>query len=83
MMRRAAEAMDRRPPLIVRVPVLTPRLSSLWVDLVTPVDRGLIHPLVEGLRSEMIVEQPPPDGINDDPLGFQEALEAAFAEPDA
>ena len=38
MMRRAAPLMGRRPPLVVRVPVLTPRLSSYWVALVTPVD---------------------------------------------
>ena len=37
MMRRAAPLMGRRPPLVVRVPVLTPRLSSYWVALVTPV----------------------------------------------
>ena len=38
-----------------RVPVLTPRLSSYWVALVTPVDLGLVRPLVEGLSAEMIV----------------------------
>ena len=37
MMRRAAPLMGRRPPPVIRVPVLTPRLSSYWVALVTPV----------------------------------------------
>ena len=32
MMERTARAMGRRPPLVVRVPVLTPRLSSYWVS---------------------------------------------------
>ena len=41
MMRRAAPLMGRRPPLVIRVPVLTPRLSSYWVALVTPVSYGL------------------------------------------
>ena len=56
MMRRAAPLMGRRPPLVIRVPVLTPRLSSYWVALVTPVSYGLIRPLVDGLGAEMIVE---------------------------
>jgi hypothetical protein len=35
---------------------------------------------VDGLRSEMIVQEPPPRGINDDPLGFDAAVEEALAE---
>ena len=57
MMRRAAPLMGRRPPLVIRVPVLTPRLSSYWVALVTPVSYGLIKPLVDGLGAEMVVER--------------------------
>ena len=79
MMRRAAPLMGRRPPLVVRVPVLTPRLSSYWVALVTPVSYGLIKPLVDGLGAEMVVETPPPAGLNDDPLGFDDAVRAALA----
>jgi hypothetical protein len=44
----------RRPRL--SVPLLTPQLSSLWVGLVTPVDTGVAKPLIEGLRSETVVE---------------------------
>ncbi len=79
MMRRAAPLMGRRPPLVVRVPVLTPRLSSYWVALVTPVDYGLIKPLIDGLGAEMVVDTPPPPGLNDDPLGFDDAVRAALA----
>ena len=56
MMRRTAVVLERRPPLILKVPVLTPRLSSYWVSLVTPVETGLVRPLVDGLKSEMVVE---------------------------
>ena len=56
MMRRAAPLMGQRPPVVIRVPVLTPRLSSYWVALVTPVSYGLVKPLVDGLGAEMIVE---------------------------
>ena len=77
MMLRAAAVMGRRR-LIVGVPVLTPRLSSYWVALVTPVDTGLVRPLVDGLSAEMVVEEEPPEGINDDPLGFEDAVRAAL-----
>ena len=79
MMRRAAPLMGRRPPLVIRVPVLTPRLSSYWVALVTPVSFGLVKPLVDGLGAEMLVTEPPPDGLNDHPLGFEAAVEEALA----
>lgn len=78
MMVRTARAMHRRPPLVVRVPVLTPRLSSWWVMLVTPVDNGLVRPLVDGLREEMVVRNPPPAGINDAPMGFDAAVRTAL-----
>ena len=41
-------------PIIVEVPVLTPRLSSLWLHLVTPVTAGVARPLIEGLRNETV-----------------------------
>jgi uncharacterized protein YbjT (DUF2867 family) len=79
MMRRYARVAGRRPPVIVRVGVLTPGLSSHWVSLVTPVSAGLARPLIDGLSSEMIVRNPPPAGINDAPLGFEDAVRAALA----
>jgi uncharacterized protein YbjT (DUF2867 family) len=78
MMRRTARVLDRRPPAIVKVPVLSPRLSSYWVSLVTPVETGLVRPLVDGLKSEMVVERRPPAPINERPLGFEDAVRAAL-----
>lgn len=43
-----------RHPRIVEVPVLSPRLSSLWLHLVTPVKAGVARPLVEGLRNPTV-----------------------------
>jgi hypothetical protein len=40
---------------LVPVPVLTPRLSSYWVDLVTPIPKAYARTLVEGLRNEVVV----------------------------
>ena len=78
MMGRFAEVAGRRAPMVVRTPVLSPRLSSYWVALMTPVDLGLVRPLVDGLASEMVVREPPPPGINDDPAGFDEAVRVAI-----
>jgi uncharacterized protein YbjT (DUF2867 family) len=38
-------------PVIVEVPLLSPRLSSYWLNLVTPVRASVARPLVEGLRN--------------------------------
>lgn len=44
-----------RRPRIVEVPVLSPRLSSYWLHIVTPVRAGIARPLVEGLRNATVV----------------------------
>ena len=79
MMVRYADVAGLRQRPIVKVPVLTPRLSSYWVGLVTPIESGLARPLVEGLSAEMLVREPPPPGLNDHPKGFEEAVRAALA----
>jgi len=40
--------------LIVAVPVLSPHLSSYWINLMTPVPAGVVMPLLEGLKNEVI-----------------------------
>ena len=50
-----AKARGLRARRIVDVPYLTPRLSSYWLDLVTPVDRRVSHALVESLVTEVVV----------------------------
>jgi uncharacterized protein YbjT (DUF2867 family) len=50
-----ARALGRRPPWRITVPILSPRLSSLWIGLVTPVDAGVARPLIEGLATETVV----------------------------
>jgi uncharacterized protein YbjT (DUF2867 family) len=44
-----AEEADLTKPVMIPVPVLTPRLSSLWIHLVTPVPASIAQPLAEGL----------------------------------
>ena len=79
MVLRTARIEGRRRPLLLRVPLFTPRLSSYWVALFTPVDLATIKPLVEGLSAETVVRTPPPPGLNEDPSGFDDAVRAALA----
>ena len=56
MIERIARLLGRRPR-IVEVAVLTPYLSSLWLELVTPVNASVARPLVEGLRNPTIARE--------------------------
>src|SRR5664279_1049879 len=55
MMRRAANIQNGRTPPIVPVPLLTPRLSSRWLALVTDVDQATARNLVDSMNNEVIV----------------------------
>lgn len=54
MMRIYAEIRRLPRRIIINVPLLTPRLSSHWVGLVTPVPATIARPLVEGLVSDAV-----------------------------
>jgi uncharacterized protein YbjT (DUF2867 family) len=53
MVKRIARIRGRRP-VILEVPVLSPRLSSYWLHLVTPVRAAVARPLIEGLRNPTV-----------------------------
>ncbi len=55
MIRQFAEVMGARVT-ILPVPVLTPRLSSYWLDLVTAVPANIARPLIDGLRHDLLAE---------------------------
>lgn len=79
MMRYARSRGLRR--LMLPVPVLTPRLSSYWVDVITDVPAALARPLIEGLRSEIVVRDDSATSAFGPPaIGFEEALAAAERE---
>ena len=68
-----------RPRVVIPVPVLSPRLSSYWVNFVTPVPGRLARPLVESLRHEMVcTDAPPPWSADDESLTVDEALQLAL-----
>ncbi len=79
-----AKALGRRPPLRLTVPVLTPGLSSLWIGLVTPVDSGVARPLIEGLATETVVDDPTGMRLFGDPARtpLSEALREASKDLD-
>jgi uncharacterized protein YbjT (DUF2867 family) len=83
MLDRMAEALGRRPRPKLPVPLLTPRLSSLWIGLVTPVDAGVARPLIEGLSTKTTVTDTSGGALFDvRPLTFEEALRRAIAHDD-
>jgi uncharacterized protein YbjT (DUF2867 family) len=56
MMERTARLRGKRP-ILIEVPFLTPRLSSLWLHLVTPVSARVARPLVEGLKIPTVARE--------------------------
>lgn len=82
MMRIMAEARGLPPRLILPVPVLTPRISSLWIHLVTPVGHRVARPLAEGLRNRVVCRSDEAARLMPGPrlLAVREAVEAALGQ---
>lgn len=84
MIRRFAALNGWRARPIVSVPVLTPRLASMWVSVVTPVPAGIAKPLVGSLVHEVVTQEndiddvigPPPGGA----LTYDEAVRSALGD---
>ena len=69
--------------LMIPVPVLTPRLSSLWLALVTPYYARVGRKLVDGLQNPTVVRAQPDKVFADiRPLGLRAAVAKALAEED-
>jgi uncharacterized protein YbjT (DUF2867 family) len=64
-----------------RVPVLTPTLSAYWVHWITPVSADLAHPLILGLRNEVVVRSDRSRELFPDihPIDFAKAADLALA----
>ena len=83
MMQKFAKISGLRKRWIIKVPVLSPKLSSLWIGLVTPVPTALAKPLVGSLISEVVADPvksiekivaPPPEGL----LNVESAIRLAL-----
>jgi uncharacterized protein YbjT (DUF2867 family) len=80
MLRRVA-AIEGRPLPILPVPLLTPRLSSLWLALVTDVDTATGRALVDSMTNEVVVrDQSIRDLIPFDPMPYDDAVRKALGE---
>jgi uncharacterized protein YbjT (DUF2867 family) len=79
MMHRYAEVAGLRKRLIVPIPVLTPRLSSHWVNVVTPVPSAIARPLVESLRNSVVPrERELQEILGIDPIGYDDSVKLAL-----
>ena len=65
---------------IIRVPVLSPRLSSYWVHLVTPIPSSMAIPLIEGVKNEVVVCDDQAARIFTDihPRGYEDSVKRAL-----
>ncbi|MEV6900507.1 NAD(P)H-binding protein [Amycolatopsis sp. NPDC051372] len=80
MLRRLARIEGRRP-LIVPVPLLSPRLSSYWLALVTDVDVATGRTLIDSMANEVVVRDPAiRDVVPFEPMDYDSAALAALAE---
>ena len=79
MMRRVARLHHSRPLPMLTVPLLTPRLSSRWLSLVTDVDTDTARNLVDSMSNEVVVAD---DAIRTvvpgEPMGYDQAVREAF-----
>lgn len=79
ILRRTAALMDRSL-LIIPVPVLTPKLSSYWIGLVTDVPASVARPLIVGLQNPVVVHDTRLQDLLDLELTpFDRAVERALA----
>ncbi|MFT5222364.1 MAG: hypothetical protein ACI867_000663 [Glaciecola sp.] len=79
MMQEYAQVAGLRRRLIITIPLLTPRLSSLWVGLVTPLPPSLARPLIDSLVNDVTVHD---DSIKEvlphTPMPYAEAVSLAL-----
>jgi uncharacterized protein YbjT (DUF2867 family) len=83
IMREMARAMRLRKRLVIPVPVLTPRLSSLWIHLVTPLHASIARPLAEGLKNRVVCRNNDAERLMPHPPGHErltirQAMDAAL-----
>ncbi|QDT02055.1 3 beta-hydroxysteroid dehydrogenase/Delta 5--_4-isomerase [Rubripirellula lacrimiformis] len=79
LMQVMAKSLGLAKRIILPIPVLTPRLSSAWISLVTPVNARIARPLAEGLRNRTVCRDDNAQRLMPGPLfGVEEAIDAAL-----
>lgn len=81
MLHRAGRIQRGRAPKILSVPLLTPRLSSLWISLVTDVDTTTARHLIASMTAPVVVhDRHLVDLVPGAPMGYDEMVERALEE---
>lgn len=84
MMQRVARNHLGRPLPILIVPLLTPRLSSHWLSLVTDVDTATARNLIDSMSTEVVVhDHSIREIVPGEPLDYDESVRRAFAAREA
>jgi uncharacterized protein YbjT (DUF2867 family) len=84
MLQQAAEVINGRRVPIVTVPVLTPRLSSYWIGLVTDVDVTTAGNLIDSMSTEVLqTDYAIQDIVPGEPMSYREAVERAVADEES
>jgi uncharacterized protein YbjT (DUF2867 family) len=79
MMRQVARWHHHRPLPMLTVPLLTPRLSSYWLALVTDVDTATARNLVDSMSNEVVVtEKSITELVPGPPLSYRDAVREAY-----
>ena len=79
MMRRVAQLHHHRRLHMLAVPLLTPRLSSHWLSLVTDVDTATARNLVDSMSNEVVVsDYSIAEIVPGMPMGYDDAVREAF-----
>ena len=79
MMEHYAKVAGLRPRVIIAVPVLSPWLSSQWVNVVTPVPKAIAQPLIESVRNNVVAREHDIDAlISLELCPFDEAVRLAL-----
>ncbi len=84
MLQQASQVMNGRKLAVVKVPVLTPKLSSYWISFVTNVDVTTGRNLIDSMGTEVIVtDEAIKELVSGEPATYAEAVRAAMAESGA
>jgi uncharacterized protein YbjT (DUF2867 family) len=84
VIRTTARIAHGREPVVLPVPVLSPKLSAYWIDLVTDVPKSVAHPLILGLKNTVVVNDHRIESLVPvEHTPFEEAVRRALGERQA
>ncbi len=70
----------KKKRLFISIPFVSPRLSKLWVSLITGAPSDLVYPLVESLKTHMVPDKNFSLDIDKDFTAFSDAIEKILKE---